>query len=165
MAEEKKGIMFGEEYANTEFELIEDGEYEVVLKAERRRTKNGENEYLSLDYKVREDVDQPFKGRHVFEKFFKDKVYTDFFDFKRTNQIVITQPNFKQHFEDVDEVIQYLNGMKLRIGIEKIYDDYLDKDVNKVVNYSYKPSRFPGSTIANPEKADTIPLKDEELPW
>ena len=118
MLEENKKIVFGEEYENQEFGLIDEDDYEIVLKAEIRETKDKSKDYLNLDFKIREEVDQNFKGRHVFEALWRDKHNPEIFDFNKLNKIILTQENPKLQFGEMDEVIQYINGLCFRIKIK-----------------------------------------------
>ena len=157
-----QGISFGEEYDVKP--LIDDGEYEITLKAEIRQSRKGDSEYLNLTYTIREDVDQKFKGERVYDRLFKDRIYTDFFDFRRTNEIIITQPNGKRHFETVDEVVQYLNGLKFIIKIETVYNEDLGRDVNRIVRRSCKPTKHPDTGVIE-HNTTTLEIKDDELPF
>jgi len=133
-----------EKYAgNTEFPVIDAGTYECVVSATVKTTKDGTTSYLNIGYKVRDDVDQKFKGSYVFEKLFKDKTNPEWYDLTKSGSILITQkdkPGYKTTFDEVDEFVQYINGICLKVTVEKTYDDYSSKEINTIKYLSYKPT-------------------------
>ncbi len=177
MAEENvTKIAFGEEYdTGRKYELIDDGDYEFVIsKVEPRESnKNGKiTKRLSLTFKVREDVEQKFKGRCVFFTIF-GREGDPYYDFYVVNKIIITQLKNKEkkYFESVDEVLQYLQGLNLRATVSSEYDDYRDEDRNFIVDDSFKPSEV-GSKPATAdtgtvhgENLKSIEVVDEDLPF
>lgn len=134
-----------EQYAgSSEFPVVDGGDYEVVLKAERKFTKDGTKEFVNLDFMIRDDVEQKFQGSHVFDKAWKDATNPQWFDLKKLGSILITQKgreDYKTSFEEVDEFIQYINGISLIVTVEKKYDDFAQKEVNSIKYLSYKPSK------------------------
>lgn len=146
-----------EQYAGTsEFPVVDAGDYEVVLKIEKKFTKDGTKDFANLDFFIRDDVDQKFQGAHIFDKVWRDTSNPQWFDLKKLGSILVTQkaaPNYRTSFDEVDECIQYLNGITLIITVEKKYDDYSQKEINSVKYLSYKPSKA-GSY--------TKPTKEEE---
>lgn len=134
-----------EQYAgSSEFPVVDGGDYEVVLKAERKFTKDGTKEFVNLDFMIRDDVEQKFQGSHVFDKAWKDATNPQWFDLKKLGSILITQKgreDYKTSFEEVDEFIQYINGITLIVTVEKKYDDFAQKEVNSIKYLSYKPSK------------------------
>lgn len=133
-----------EQYAgSSEFPVIDTGDYEVVLKITKKRTKDNSKDYANLDFMIRDDVEQKFKGSHVFDKVFRDVANPEWFDTKKFGSILVTQKNkegYKAKWDEVDELIQWLNGACLKITIEKVFDDYSQKEDNRVKYLSYKPT-------------------------
>ena len=134
-----------EQYAgSSEFPVVDAGDYEVVLKVERKLTKDNSKEFANLDFMIRDDVDQKFQGSHVFDKAWKDTSNPQWFDLKKLGSILVTQKgreDYKTSFEEVDEFIQYINGITLVVTVEKKYDDFAQKEVNSIKYLSYKPSK------------------------
>lgn len=166
---EKTCIQFGEEYEKEEFGLIDDGDYEVVLKAEVRKTKDGSKDFLNLGFKIREDVDQPFKGRYLFEAAWRDKGNPNLFDFKKINSIIVTQkglPTYQTKFKDMDEVILYLNGLQLLLTVETSFDEYSGQEKNFIAKKSFRPSVWNTKVQTQAENANAgITIPDDELPF
>lgn len=165
-------VGFGDEFdTDRKFELIDDGDYEVVIaKVEPKESissKTGKAvKRLALTFKIRTDVDQKFKGRSVFFTIF-GREGDEYYDYRIVNKIIMTQlkKGEKLFLEGVDEVLQYLQDLKLVVGITSEYDDFRDEDRNVIVEDSFKPS------VAGPEKKDTsanldsLEVKDDDLPW
>ena len=172
MANEENKVIFDESYDKADFGLVDAGDYEVVLKADKKLSKDGTKEFLNLCFKIRSDVPQNFKNRCVFETAFKDKERTTWFDLIKLNKLVKTQkglPTFKVEFNDVDECIQYLNGLHMIITIDKKYDDFSEKEINEVRYLSYRPSEFDKNPtpVAATTEATTpeSPILDSDLPF
>ena len=112
---EEEGIEFGSDKKvaeNTEFELIDEGTYEVVLEKlePKTSTKNGKTtKYMNVTFTIRDDVDQPYKKRKIWYTIFaRDNDVA--FNFNAINAIIITQEgrkDYKRHFKNVDEIFQY----------------------------------------------------------
>lgn len=148
-----------EEYAGSnEFPLAETGDYEVVLKITKKSRTNKEGvtrDYLNLDFFIRDDVNQPCQGVHVFDKAWREATNAQWYDLKKLGNILITQkgrPDYRTNFEESDEFVQYINGAHLRVGVVKKIDDYSGKEINEIRYRSYKPSNF--GPYVKPTKAE-----------
>ncbi len=146
-----------------ESELITEGEYEVVINnAEMKKSKKTGADYISLQFMVRDDIEQDCKGLIVYENVLKVNVYTR--DGKRIkksvyeglsdaekSRVAITQEyqdfkirpllyaqdadedNRKLNFDSIEEVVMFLNGMNLRAKITRNdADDYHDNEYNSI---------------------------------
>lgn len=165
-------VGFGEEFdTEPKFELIEDGEYEVTIAKVEPRTsvKNGvTTKRLSLMFKIRSDVDQKYKGRVIFYTIF-GRDGDAYYDFRIVNKIIMTQlaKGEKLFLEGIDEVLQYLQNLNLRVGITSSFDTFRGEDANVVVEDSFKPSEHKGSGdgVAVRENTESIEVPDSDLPW
>lgn len=170
-----------EQYAgSSEFPVVDAGDYEIVLKAERKFTKDNSKEFVNLDFFIRDDVEQKFQGSHVFDKAWKDTTNPQWFDLKKLGSILVTQKareDYKTSFDEVDEFIQYINGITMIVTVEKKYDDFAQKEVNSIKYLSYKPSKVgpyvkPVKTTASAEapkdeskNLEQLDLPDDSLPF
>lgn len=178
VAEDNDDILnFGEEFDKKEFELIDEGKYEVVLEKLERKTSSKGSKYLNLTFQIRRDVEQNFKGRKLFYTIFAqdgDRAY----NFNVINKIILTQKNrsdYKTHFKDIDEVLQYLIGLRLIVEVEISFDEYSGTEKNKIVDWSFEPSIWDtqdhSQPAAEPEiiKQNTEALDeavpDDDLPF
>lgn len=185
---EEEGIEFGSDKRveeNTEFELIDEGTYEVVLEQlqPKTSTKNGKTtKYMNVTFKIRDDVDQKFKKRKIWYTIFAREGDVAF-NFNAINAIIITQEgrsDYKRHFKNVDEIFQYLIGLHLRLDIGIEFNQFKGKDDNIIVDGSFqfsqwdidhpstgangnlKPVGTDGAKGANLESIDAI---DDDFPF
>ena len=158
---EEKGIEFGSDKKvaeNSEFELIDEGTYEVVLEKleQKTSTKNGKTtKYMNVTFTIRDDVDQDFKKRKIWYTIFaRDNDVA--FNFNAINAIIITQEgrkDYKRHFKNVDEIFQYLIGLHLRLDIGIEFNQFKGKDDNIIVDGSFQFSQW---DIDHPETGDNL---------
>lgn len=149
---------------NDTFSLIPDGEYEAQIeRIEKRETASGKRK-LSVQFRIRSDVDQQCKNRVVFEDIWAEKDNPDFYNRKRLNKLIGTQKIEDGHvFGDIDDVIGFLTGAYLIISVGKEFDDYTGEDRQRV--RFYKPSKNGAKEIgAKPEPADANDAEDD-LPF
>lgn len=157
---------FADHAEKTEFELIDAGEYEVTLSAEPRLFGQQMTPGLHCKFAIRKDVNQPFGGRCAFETLWLDKDGSGWYDTRKLNAILLTQDNPQLSFMGVDECIQYINGLNMRITIEKKYDEYSGKDRNTVKYLSYAKSKVGNAEPVGAEPAvDTPQIADSDLPF
>lgn len=151
-------LTFTAKLENT-YELIKEGEYEFILKAEWKQTKDG-NPYINFVWQIRKDVEQENAGRIIFDPLYRNKE-TGEFSASRINGLLSAIPNVKLDFEDYDDLIQYMNGqcMRAKVGIKKANpEDPLSKDRNNIVFGSYRPTAHPyvDATIAAPKTEEQL---------
>lgn len=154
---------------DSNYELIEKGDYEVTLQCEWAKKMSNPNElYINCKFKIREDVEQSFGGRFVFDSIYKQKGTSDY-NKTKINGILGAIPRAKLDFEDYDELIQYLNGQNMVITIEvERANEYHSTDKNVVKYLSYRPSEVlaPVQDENEPEGwGDTMTMIDGDLPF
>jgi hypothetical protein len=186
MPEEKlsiSAINFGEEFdSKGEFELIDDGKYEVTIDKIEPKISSKGNKYLNVTFKIRDDVEQKFKNRKLFYRINAKEGDATGYDFNRLNKLIITQKNtsnYKKYFTDVDEVLQYLVGLHLVITVETAFDDYNQKERNNVKDWAFEPSVWDTQEHPTPiikehtealeetakEAEKVLDLPDDDLPF
>lgn len=160
-----------------EYDLIPDGDYEVILEDAQVKAfkKDPNKQYLSLKFVIRQDVEQGCCGRAIFESVFKDKTNPDQFDHRKLQKIILTQKGkdtFQNKFANEDELIQYINGLTMQIHISlKEPDEYHDSSFNEVKFCSYKPSTVklqevgPKNTPEQKANLDFLDFTDSDLPF
>jgi len=142
-------------------EVIDENDYEVVLETATPSVTQSGKECLVLDFVIREDVDQAFKKWHVREYLFRDVDDPRWYDSRKLHRIILTQPNPKLEFMSCDECVQYINGLKMKIGIG--IREYTDasgnlKKTNEVKRYSYAKSE--AKPIVKSADVPTVDLPD-----
>lgn len=162
-----------QDYAGSvEQSVFDAGRYEMVISASVKKTKDNTSDYLNLSFKIREDVTQKNNDgySYVFKKVFRDKENPKWFDLAEIGAILMTQKNredFHTNFEEVDEFIQYINGSAIAVDVEKIYDEYYAREVNRI-NFAYRKNEQGKNIIwKNPYHASlagpyTAPVKEEK---
>ena len=158
-----------------EYSLIPTGEYEVILeKAEIKTAQSSGKPYINMKFRIRNDVEQPQQGRVIFESIFLGK-NSNQFDTKKLGAIMNCAVGVwiaKYSFADDDEVVQYINGLAMRLTIElNGPDDYHTEDYNQVKYCSYKQTNVKAKTLGGVEemnaKFDGIVevIDDSDLPF
>lgn len=80
-----------ENYAGkNEYPVIDGGDYEVVLRIEKKYTNDNTKDFASCDFLIRNDkeaietnsLNAKFKGAHVFDRCWRDKNNIEWFDLK-----------------------------------------------------------------------------------
>lgn len=169
--------MAGYEFSDkAEYELLKEGDYEVILDTAEVKTYKSDSSkrYLSLKFIIRVDVEQPHNGRTIYETVFSDKENPSQFDHRKLQRLILTQKGkdtFQTKFANEDELIQYLNGLTMRIHINrKEADDYHDSEYNEVGYLSYKPSDVKLQSVGQPTqqakpKIEFVDMSDPDLPF
>ena len=158
----------------------ERNDYEgVVTNANINRGKDGTGQpRIEITIKFREDVEQEGKGSLITYRIFKNEG-DDFYNSSKLNNIIITQdrfPTYKNHFDTVDEVVQYINGLCFKFSIENEFNEYFGEDRSRVKDWGFDITAHPGykkgdeapKAEAKPSAAQTVsaPLDDaDEVPF
>lgn len=150
-------------YEKNDFELIADGEYEVIITDCGVKTLSTGSEKLAICYKIRDDVEQGFKGRLVFEDIWHEKENPQVFNRRRINQLLSTQEiKDGTTFENEEALSKFLVGKYLVVVVGKEFNDYLGKDLNRVKYY--KDSKHKPQSIDDTSTAEIDPFVDD-LPF
>ena len=148
-------------------ELVPAGDYEATIeKIEKKTLPTSGKEKLSIQYRIRTDVEQPCKNRTVFEDIWAEREHPEFFNRKRLNQLMGTQKIEDGHvFDGVKDVIDFLTGANLIIHVVVEFDDYNQKDRNQVKWYKSSKAN-PQELGANPTAEKVVEdIEDKDLPF
>lgn len=171
---ESEGIEFGADKKveeKSDFDLIEEGTYEVKLETfeilkSKKLNKNGQpTDYLKITFVIRKDVDQNFQNRKIWHTIFK-KDGDRAFNFNEINKIIITQEgraDYKRRFTNLDEILQYLVGLHLRLDIAVEFNEFRGKEDNIIVEDSFKPSVWDTQDHTEVKDAEESPVKGTNL--
>lgn len=151
---------------DSKYELIEKGDYEVTLQCEWAKKKNDPSKlYINCKFKIREDVEQSFPGRLVFDSIYQQENTGDY-NKTKINGLLGAIPRAKLDFEDYDELIQYLNGKNMIISIEvEKANQWHSEDRNVVKYLSYRPSEVPMATVAEPAPKALVFNDDDDMTY
>lgn len=152
-----------EDFKTEEYSIIENGEYEATLdKIDVKTSKNG-NKYATLTYRIRDDVEQKFQKRILFDNLFKEKDAngnaTEYYNRKRLTKIIkaIFPENTPLNFNTIDDIFDEIVDHKLIIVVNHSHDDYYDKEKN-YISY-FKPTKH------GDKKLDESDVTDEQVPF
>ena len=148
--------------------LIKDGDYEVYIEKIEEKTLPSGKQKLAIKYRVRSDVEQEYANRCIFEDIWAERLAPQFYNRKRINQLLGTQhPKDHTEFNDINNVIQFLEGCNLIVHINTVLDEYRGEDVN-TVGY-YKSTKNPTGTIVSPDEKKSggvsVENDDDKLPF
>lgn len=146
------------------YELIEKGDYEVTLQCEWAKKVSDPNElYINCKFKIREDVEQSFPGRFVFDSIYKQQGTMDY-NKTKINGLLGAIPRAKLDFENYDELIQYLNGQNMVVTIEiERANQWHSKDKNVIKYLSYRPSEVATPVATTTTTFSTTSVIDEDM--
>ena len=141
--ENSEELLFGDSRQQEEFTPVDEGDYEVLINdITRTKSKTGRDQ-LKFDLKIRNDVQQKSRGRHLWYSVSRiegDKA----FNLYRINKLILTQkgrPDYQERFPGgLDEVLQYLTGKHFRCGVVIISGN--DRDFNSVDDDTFVPSEW-----------------------
>ena len=163
---------FSKEETNV-YELIEEDEYEFELKTEWATTKAGDK-YINCIFKIRDDVEQNYQNRLVFDGIYRLKS-TGEFQYSKIKKLIECLPNPVYSFEDYDEVIQLLSGALIRAKVKIEYADEArpgSKDKNVIGYLSYLPTNHPTKKVVAPtvesvknQPQNTDVTDEEDIPF
>lgn len=146
---------------NDEYDLLKENDYEVVIEEMKVVTLPSGIELLKIKYRVRDDVEQEYKGRCVFEDIWKDKEQPECFNITRISKLCRACGFAVGHeFKDLDDLINQLKGSYLIIHVTIKHDNYRDTDINSIPYY--KESKNKPQTVG--EKKEEV-KDDPELPF
>lgn len=139
--------------------LINEGEYEVIVeRMQEGETPNGKRK-IDLMFRFRDIDEQPYVNRVLFDTIWKERE-TEYYNRRRINMLLGTQ-DFKdgKTFKNIDAIIDEMVGTFVRIKVIKAFDDYRNRDVNKIQYYM--------SSHHKPKKVEKVveEVAEEDLPF
>lgn len=149
---------------DTTIELVEKGDYEVTLSAEWNKKQSNDEPYINCKFRIRDDVEQSFGGRYVYDSIYKQKGTEDY-NKSKINGILGAIPNAQLDFEDYDELVQYFNGKNMIVSIDiEPANAYHSKDRNIVKYLSYRASEV-GDSATEIDDFNMTEVDDGDLPF
>ena len=146
----------------SEYGLIDEGAYECILESAIIGTTPNGTEKIDLKIRIRNDIDQKFKGRYIFDTIWKDKETPRLFDKKKINKLLGTQKHIKEGtaFTTIEDVLAVLNGARLVANVKSSFNEYYGEDRNYVSYYT--PSKAVAQSITTNEP---IAITEDDLPF
>ena len=146
--------------------LVKEGDYEALVeKMEVKTLPSGKNK-LAVWFRIRNDVEQPYANKVLFDDIWAEKNNPEIFNRKRINQLLGTQEiEDGREFASIKDIISFLDKAPLIIHVGIELNEWKGEDVN-VIKY-YKKSKLVakkvGEETANTATSGTI--EDEDLPF
>lgn len=148
-----------------EVKLLNDGEYECVIDEIKEKTYGMENKTcLSIQFRVRSDVEQAGKNRIVFETLYKSKETNDYNGKRIGNLLCACGLPVGESKDTISEVCKFCKGAYLLVGIGIRMNDYLGKNENYVKFYGKTKNALKASTLVNEPKQEEE-ISDDMLPF
>lgn len=173
-----KNVSYGYSKAdadNNSRDPIAEGDYEVVLeKAEIKVIESSGATKLAIQFRVRDDVEQNFKNRCVFEDIWAEREHPEFINRRRLNQLMKAL-DFKDgtEFRNIDDLISNLVGNYLSIRVTKETDDFYGdaRVINRIKWYDL--TKHPAQTLStnykdnnySEDKAKRQGIIEDDLPF
>lgn len=156
-------IKYDEKEVARQSDLIEDGTYEGVIKMEMRTSLAGKN-YISIQVRIRDDIEQEFKNRVVFDMITKDKNNENEFVKWKVFKILkaIDCPNNKE-FSDYEEYMDFVTGSFLRVKIASKLDTYDNKNKNYIADYMV--TEYPTNKLVPSANMQEIEVPEDDIPF
>ena len=148
--------------------LIEEGDYEVVVERAEERTASSGKDYITLMFKVRDDVEQKFQNRTIFYSIFKDKDNPNQYNEKKINRLLDCLPEDEiqdgQAFEEVQDFLNLVKGMYLIAHIKIGFSEYKNADENYIAYI--KTTKHPSNKLNNNQQVEISIIEDDkDLPF
>lgn len=145
------------EKRETGFDLIPEGTYEATAKCLGITTKTRDDgstfSFISLSWRIRDDIEQACPARVVFDDIHQDKNNPSQYNDRKIYDIIFggqdqndSKSRFK--FEDYDDLCQHLNGMNCRIDVE--INEYNGVKRNRIKFGGYHPSQARAQVLGAP---------------
>lgn len=161
----------------SENELKEEGDYEVIVEKMEVRILPSGTEKLFVQYRIRDDVEQKYKNACLFEDIWHEKENPNLFNRKRINRMLGTQDVKEgQVFASINNICDFMIGQKLIVHLVKQYDDYRGEEVNSIAYYkrtNFGSKQLPqGGANPQPQPKKEVPsplqeveISDDDLPF
>lgn len=160
-------------YEDEENELKPEGDYEVYVERMEVRVLSTGTEKLSIQYRIRSDIEQPYGNCCLFEDIWKEKENPNVFNHVRINKLIGTQhPAKGTKFNGINEIINFMLGKRLVVHLVQTYDNYYNKTINTISYYkatSDAPKQLQPAQPQMQPKAKLEPkyeeISDDDLPF
>lgn len=145
------------------YSLIEKGEYELQITQMTINVSTSGKEYLAIRFKIRDDVEQKFKNRIIFENIWHEKDNPEYFNRKRIGSLLGTQAD-DISAESIEEVMEIMEGAYLIGVVDIVHNDYVGADENRIKYF--KKSKVGEQTLTDPKEDEvTVEISSDIFPF
>lgn len=150
--------------------LDNETEYEFLIEhAEKSQSPNTGTDYIEVQLRVREDVEQKHQGFRLNDRNYRNKEGK--YNMRKLNGLAKAAgiPE-NTEFEDEDEFCEEITGQPVRAFVMKVDDDYVGREVNRIGFYKppeheYKKPGGSEKTEKKEDDTDDIDIADDDLPF
>lgn len=144
--------------------IVKEADYEAILeRMERKTTPNGKNK-LSVMWRIRNDVEQPYGNKCLFKDIWPEKDNPDVFNRRTINQLLGTQQiQDGTEFESINDIIKFLENAPMIIHVTVEFDEWRGEDVNSVA-YFKKTKIVPQQVIQEQEEEEPVVVQEPVKP-
>jgi hypothetical protein len=154
---------FDEGKAGGQFEALKAGEYEAIISKTEAKTSSTGNPMISVQLTIRNDVDQEYAGRKVFDNY----VATEkaMFKFHQVAKALGWEPGAQVNsLADFASEILF-QPVRLKVGAPR--KDNRGEDSTNITTYLPAQAAYAGGGNADPFQGNgtTIDISDDDLPF
>lgn len=148
-----------------DFEPLKAGEYEVFLENYQKKTLDNGRNFISLRFRVREDIEQEGQNRVLFDTIWSKKDdFEDYITFKVSQLLDVTNDEIEDGkvFSSVFEALDLCVGKPLIAVV--VQTERNGEITNEITRFKF--TKNPNQTLkADKEKEPVEDLADDELPF
>ena len=126
-------MAFETNYQNN-MDIIPEGFYECVIKSAYEDATNSGKVYINVPLVVRNDIDQKFQGAYIWHSIWKKKEPTErdlavngYAAFGINNLSQAARLKEGTHFESIEDWMEALKGLPIRVEIKHEMNDYTNQ--------------------------------------
>jgi hypothetical protein len=153
---------------------IKDGYYEVIINRASEGATPGGAEYAEFDLIVRNDIDQPYKNKHIFHKVWKSK-QTHKYNMKMFNTIgKAAKLQSGKTYKSFDDLLNDFVHKTALIFVKVEESEYNGKTYENENVKSWAETKYPDvqhqfknddNSNANDQSMQTADIQDDDLPF
>lgn len=159
---------FSKANADKDFDKIPDGDYEVSVESMKEATTKNGKDKIAIGFRIREDVEQPCKGRFLWDDIWKEKDNPSQYNHLRLDQLIGTQHvEDGTSFETVDDIARVMVGSFLIVHVKNEVDEWQGEKRERTRIKYYKSTKHPAQTLNSPSSGNlsSIEITDDEMPF
>lgn len=154
------------EGAQSDLAPVKDGDYEATVeKMGERVSKNGSRS-ISIQFRIRSDVEQEEKGRVVFDDIWAEKDHPEYYNRRRINQLLgaLKCPE-GQEFQSASDVARWCTGGQVIVAVRNEEDEWQGEKKTRTRVKFYMPTKHGPKALGSPESQGIEPLSEDDLPF
>lgn len=154
------------EGASSDIAPVKDGEYEATVERMVERTSRNGSRSISIQFRIRSDVEQEEKGRVVFDDIWAEKDHPEYYNRRRINQLLgaLKCPDGME-FQSASDVAQWCTGGQVIVDVRNEEDEWQGEKKNRTRVKFYMPTKHGPKALGAPDSQGIEPLSEDDLPF